>query len=137
MKSLATVVNGAVIGLCLFAGFTAGCTKDEPQQQVTATVEEDGQKVTVTSTVPPNANPAPPMVPESGRFTQAQAVQVKDGMSKSEVETIMGEPGKVQSNMIMGETEIVTLRWSNGEKSYIDVTFSNGRSAGKMAANLP
>jgi hypothetical protein len=63
----------------------------------------------------------------SGVATMAKYQAVKDGMTVSEVNAVMGFDGKEVSRSGTGENEFITITWANSSGANMTATFKAGK----------
>lgn len=85
------------------------------------------------------ANTSTPKVKTSDKtasLTMNDYNQLKNGMSKSEVEKILGGEGEQVSSSEIGKYKIETYKWQGENFSFIIITFRNDKVFSKSQANL-
>ena len=78
---------------------------------------------TTQRTVQPDVAPAPTL------SLRDRAVKIKDGMSLSEVQRIMGSSGSREVTSSSGGLNMVTYTWGSIFGTYVQVMFINGQVA--------
>jgi hypothetical protein len=93
-----------------------------------------------TSPTPSSTNssstPSKSPANNSGVLSSEKFNQIKNDMSKSEVESILGGAGREVSSTKAGNATIATYEWKGAEYSVIYVIFRNDKVFSKTSANL-
>ncbi len=101
-------------------------------------LDEKDNKPTPAAT-PFVANTSTPKTNSSDKtstLTMDDYNRLKNGMSKSEVERILGGEGEQVSSSEIGKYKIETYKWQGENFSFVIITFRNDKVFSKSQANL-
>lgn len=98
--------------------------------------KEDAPKPVATPFVANTATPKAKSSDKTASLTMNDYNQLKNGMSKSEVEKILGGEGEQVSSSEIGKYKIETYKWQGENFSFIIITFRNDKVFSKSQANL-
>ena len=98
--------------------------------------KEDAPKPAATPFVANTATPKVKSSDKTASLTLDDYNQLKNGMSKSEVEQILGGEGEQVSSSEIGKYKIETYKWQGENFSFVIITFRNDKVFSKSQANL-
>ena len=98
--------------------------------------KEDAPKPAATPFVSNTATPKVKSSDKTASLTLDDYNQLKNGMSKSEVEQILGGEGEQVSSSEIGSYKIETYKWQGENFSFVIITFRNDKVFSKSQANL-
>ncbi len=98
--------------------------------------KEDAPKPAATPFVANTATPKVKSSDKTASLTLNDYNQLKNGMSKSEVEQILGGEGEQVSSSEIGKYKIETYKWQGENFSFVIITFRNDKVFSKSQANL-
>ncbi len=98
--------------------------------------KEDAPKPAATPSVANTATPKVKSSDKTASLTLDDYNQLKNGMSKSEVEQILGSEGEQVSSSEIGKYKIETYKWQGENFSFVIITFRNDKVFSKSQANL-
>ena len=98
--------------------------------------KEDAPKPAATPFVANTATPKVKSSDKTASLTLDDYNQLKNGMSKSEVEQILGGEGEQVSSSEIGTYKIETYKWQGENFSFVIITFRNDKVFSKSQANL-
>ena len=98
--------------------------------------KEDAPKPAATPFVANTATPKVKSSDKTASLTLDDYNHLKNGMSKSEVEKILGGEGEQVSSSEIGKYKIETYKWQGENFSFVIITFRNDKVFSKSQANL-
>ena len=98
--------------------------------------KEDAPKPAATPFVANTATPKVKSSDKTASLTLDDYNQLKNDMSKSEVEQILGGEGEQVSSSEIGKYKIETYKWQGENFSFVIITFRNDKVFSKSQANL-
>ena len=98
--------------------------------------KEDAPKPAATPFVANTATPKVKSSDKTASLTLDDYNQLKNGMSKNEVEQILGGEGEQVSSSEIGKYKIETYKWQGENFSFVIITFRNDKVFSKSQANL-
>ena len=98
--------------------------------------KEDAPKPAATPFVANTATPKVKSSDKTAALTLDDYNQLKNGMSKSEVEQILGGEGEQVSSSEIGKYKIETYKWQGENFSFVIITFRNDKVFSKSQVNL-
>ena len=98
--------------------------------------KEDAPKPAATPFVANTATPKVKSSDKTASLTLDDYNQLKNSMSKNEVEQILGGEGEQVSSSEIGKYKIETYKWQGENFSFVIITFRNDKVFSKSQANL-
>lgn len=122
---------GLVVLLLVVLGCSCPFLKDLKLDE-----KEDAPKPAATPFVANTATPKVKTSDKTASLTLDDYNQLKNDMSKSEVEKILGGEGEQVSSSEIGKYKIETYKWQGENFSFVIITFRNDKVFSKSQANL-
>lgn len=116
-----------------------GCNCDKIKQLAN---KDDGPSPSPAASSSPEKSPSSASSPKASSssdaagITQANYDRIDNGMSRKEVEDILGGAGERVSSSQIGKTKIESWKWAGKNYAFIFVNFTNDKVTFKSEANL-
>ena len=131
--------NSLNLVLVILFFIVLGCNCQKFQDAVKQ-AEKDSQTnstpPTTSSPTETNASPSSTSNSSSAAISKEKYEQIKNGMTKAEVEKILGGPGEEMSSSSSGGYSFAMYQWKGESFSAITVMFSNGKVSTKSQYGL-
>jgi Domain of Unknown Function with PDB structure (DUF3862) len=127
--------NSLNLVLVILFFIVLGCNCQKFQDAVKQ-AEKDVQTNSTPTTSTTPATDASPTNTSSAAISKEKYEQIKNGMTKAEVEKILGGPGDEMSSSSSGGYSFAMYQWKGENFSAITVMFSNGKVSTKSQYGL-